>query len=256
MRALAVALFTTCASASSAFGQDSISTDRPGFLYSPTVVPRGRLQFEAGLPTLNLVRESGDEFRSWSAPIAMRCGLTEQFELRASLPTWTRARFEDGSGVETDEGFGDTEIGAKFAVSRAPASPLALQCSLHIPSGEDGFSTGEWGGSAYLLKGDDLGDSCFLQTMLGVTYSPVSGADDSTAGAVAALLSHPIADRCSGYVEATAFPGLQHAAGQSYLGAALIWQPSSSLQFDLSADFGLDDDSADVIASLGMSWRP
>jgi hypothetical protein len=126
---------------------------------------------------------------------------------------------------------------------------------LHLPTGEDGFTTDDWGGSAYLLKGDDLGHSYFLQTILGVTYSPISGADDLTAGALAALVSHPIAEGWSAYVEATALPGIQHVAGQSYLGAALIFTPRSDLQFDLSADFGLDDDSADVIASLGVSWH-
>jgi hypothetical protein len=77
---------------------------------------------------------------------------------------------------------------------------------------------------------------------------------DQTSAALAALVSHPIADGWSAFVEATALPGLNHAAGQSYLGTALVWTPIPRLQLDLSADFGLDDDSADVIAAFGLSW--
>jgi len=90
--------------------------------------------------------------------------------------------------------------------------------------------------------------------MLGATYLAIDGAEDQTSGALAALLSHPLADRWSAYAEATALPGLNRAAGQSYLGAGLIWTPLDRLQLDLSADFGLDDDSADAIAALGLSW--
>jgi hypothetical protein len=90
--------------------------------------------------------------------------------------------------------------------------------------------------------------------MAGASHTPVDGAEDPTTGALAALVSHPLADGWSAYVEATALPGLNHATGQSYVGTALIWTPSSRVQIDLSADFGLDDDSADVIAALGVSW--
>lgn len=232
-----------------------ISTDRPGFLFAPTVVPKGRLQVEAGLPTLTLVRDSGDEVRTWSLPVALRYGISEKFELRASLPIWTDVRDDTGPSTTSDEGFGDAEIGAKWALPELSGGPLAFQASLRLPTGESGFTSDEVGGSAFLLHGRDLGDSYWLQTMLGATHVPIAGAHDQTAGAIAALVSHPIADRWSAYVEGTALPGLRNAAGQSYLGGAVIFNPRPNMQFDLSADFGLDEDSADVIAALGVSWH-
>ena len=90
--------------------------------------------------------------------------------------------------------------------------------------------------------------------MLGVTHTPIDRSEDQTTGALAALVSHTIADGWSAYAEATVLPGLSHAKGQSYVGGALIWAPLPRLQLDLSADFGLDDDSADVIAACGVSW--
>ena len=231
-----------------------ISSDRPGFLFAPTLVPPGRLQFEAGVPSLTLAREAGDELRVWSLPVAARYGWSERsLELRAALPTWTDVRDESGPGVTHEEGFADAELGAKLALAPLAGGPLALLGSLRLPTGEDGFTTEELGASAYLLHGRELGAN-WLQAMLGVSHVPVDGAEDATTGALAALVSRPLAQRWSGYVELTALPGVRHAAGQAYAGCALLWMPHDRLQLDLSADFGLDDDAADVVAALGISW--
>lgn len=228
-----------------------ISTDRPGFLFAPTLVPPGRVQFEAGLPSLSL--EAHDELRVWSLPVAARYGWSERLELRASLPTWTDVRAESGPGATRDEGFADAELGAKLALAPLAGGPFALLGSLRLPTGEDGFTTDELGASAHLLHGRDVGAS-WLQTLLGVSHVPVDGAEDATTGALAALVSRSLAERWSAYVECAAFPGLRHAAGQAYAGCALLWAPRDRLQLDLAVDFGLDEDSTDVLASLGLSW--
>jgi hypothetical protein len=257
MKLVLSAAFALIAFGSTTIAQDEstppISTDRPGFLFAPTVVPPGRLQVEAGIPTWTFFEESGDETSAWSAPVALRYGLTDVLELRASLPTWTQLRTESGATSDRDEGFGDTELGAKLALAPLAGGPLAVQGSLRLPTGSDDFTTDEIGATAFLLHGRDL-SGYWLQTMAGVSHVPIDGAEDQTTGALAALVSHPIAEGWSAFVEATALPGLNHAAGQSYLGAALIWTPLARLQLDLSADFGLDDDSADAIAALGVSW--
>lgn len=251
---LALAPLLACAScASSGSSATPISTDRPGFLSSPIVVPAGRLQVEAGLPTFTQLGVSSARTRTWSAPVALRYGASERLELRASVPTWTEVHVEDRASGDHDGAFGDSEIGVKLAFAALGGGPLAFQGSLRLPTGADDFTTDEKGGSAFLLHGRDCAGS-WLQTMLGVSHVPHAGADDQTSGAIAALVARPIADGWSAYVEATALPGLCHAAGQSYCGAALIWTPTKRVQFDLSADFGLDDDSADAIAALGASW--
>jgi hypothetical protein len=231
-----------------------ISTDRPGFLFAPTVVPQGRFQVEAGLPTYTLSKDGGDEARSWSAPVALRYGLTPTLELRASLPAWNDVRVESGGTTSDDDGFGDVEVGAKLALSQTSDAPLAAMASFRLPTGDDGFSSESVGASGFLLHGRELGDDWLLNSMAGVTYVPVDGTDDQTFATLGALLWHPIAGDWSGYVEAVALPGIRDVAGQSYAGAALIWNPRADLQLDLSADFGLDEDSSDVIAAFGISY--
>lgn len=230
-----------------------ISTDRPGFLFAPTVVPPGRLQVETGVPTLSIARDAGTEARTWTLPVALRYGSSETLELRASLPTWTQTRTEVGASSVRDEGFGDVELGAKLALAPLVGGPLALQGSLRLPTGAEGFTADEVGGSAYLLHGREVSGS-WLQTLLGLAHVPFAEAEDQTSGALAALISRPLGQGWSAYVEATALPGFNHVPGQSYLGTALIWTPIVRVQLDLSADFGLDDDSADVLAAFGISW--
>jgi hypothetical protein len=250
-----VTVLSTSVVASGSPEDPPISTDRPGFLFAPTVLPRGRLQFETGLPTLTIARDAGDEVRTWTLPVDVRYGLAEKLELRASLPTWNDARDDSGPTTVHEDGFGDSKVGVKLQLPELSGGPLAFQASLSLPTGTGDFTTDELGGSGYLLHGRDLGDSYWLQAMLGATVVPIEGAHTQTAGAIAALVSHPIADRWSAYVEGTALPGLQNTPGQSYAGTALLFLAANDMQLDLSADFGLDDDSADVIAALGVSWR-
>lgn len=249
-----LALFASACVAPGEEPQDPISTDRPGFLFAPTVVPTGRLQVEVGLPSLVASRESGDEDRVWSFPVAARYGLQEDLELRASLPTWTEVRDETDGSVERDEGFADAEVGVKLALPPIGPGPLALVLSLRLPTGDDGFSTDEPGGSAFLVHGRDVGGGTWFQGMLGLSHLPADDADDATIGALAALLSHPLQEGWSAYVEGAALPGLEHAPDTAFAGGGLIWAPASDLQLDLSFDFGLTDDSSDLLAGLGLSW--
>jgi hypothetical protein len=251
--ALALCAVVCACSAQAPRSDAPISTDRPGFLFAPTVVPAGRVQLEAGLPTWSSTRNSGSEFEVASLPVALRFGLTDRLELRATLPVWTETDAESGGSSPSDAGWGDSEVGAKLALPPLAGGPLAALAALRVPTGDTGFTTDEVGGSAFLLHGRDVGRGFWLQSMLGLTHTPVGGAADATSGALAALLAHPIAGRWSAFVEVTALPGLAHAPGQGYVGAALVWTPSERMQIDLSADFGVDDDASDVIAALGVS---
>ena len=264
MGAVAVSLVTLLANtlppSTVLISQDShaadppISTDRPGFLFAPTVVPEGRFHIEAGWPTFTLFENGRDEARTWSLPVALRLGWTRDVELRASLPTWNGVRVESGGSTSDDDGFGDAEVGAKIALSHAADAPLAAMASFRLPTGDDGFSAESVGAAGFLLHGRELGDDWLLNSMAAVTYTPVDGTDDQTFATLGALLWHPISGDWSGYVEAVALPGIQNVADQSYAGAALIWNPRPDMQLDLSADFGLDEDSADVIAAFGISY--
>lgn len=238
-----------------ATGDSPIITDRPGFLFSPVPVPAGRLQLEAGLPTFTQAETGSIEARTWSLPVAARYGLSDRVELRASLPTWTDVDVEGGGPGSNDSGFADIEIGAKVALDTSSDAPFAVQGGLRLPTGDEGLGTDELGGSFYLLHTREIANGLSITGLLGATYAPIEGGPDPLAGAIGALLWSPITRDSSGYVEAAAFPGLQDIAGQAYVGGGFVWAVDDDVQLDLSADFGLDDDSADVIAAFGVSVR-
>ena len=93
--------------------QEAISTDRPGFLFSPSLVPPGRLQVEAGLPLAFLDDEDGVESELYSLPVQLRYGLGPELELRLGGPLYNWLRVDDASD---EQGFGDLEVGLGLGV--------------------------------------------------------------------------------------------------------------------------------------------
>jgi hypothetical protein len=146
-------------------------------------------------------------------------------------------------------------VGVKLALDGSAQTPLALQASLRLPTGGEGFTTDELGGSMFLLHARSIGGPYSLTTLLGTTWAPVKDGPDAWTGSLGALVSRPIAEQLTAYVGAIALSWISEAAGQAYGGGAVIWTPRQDLQLDLSADFGLDDDSSDVIAAVGISFR-
>jgi hypothetical protein len=66
--------------------ESPISTDRPGFLFASSVVPRGVVQLEMATPNVTWTG-SGDEHRTTSISAQARYGATDELELgRARHP--------------------------------------------------------------------------------------------------------------------------------------------------------------------------
>ena len=95
-----------------------ISTDRPGFGFSPATVGAGVFQVEAGTPqgTLN----SGAD--AYSVPVALRYGLTPTVEVRVSASVLD-AVGGGGADLDADVGFRSVTAGAKVSV---PAGDVDL----------------------------------------------------------------------------------------------------------------------------------
>ncbi len=232
-----------------------VTFDRPGILFSPFLVPPQRAQLELGVPTFSSSSTGGVDVTSLSAGAALRYGLNDDMELRASLPTWSKVRSEADGEVVRSDGFGDVEVGAKWALVADPARPRAALVSLRLPTGADRFSTGDPGAAAYFVEGRDIGGSTWLQGMIGVSHTPFDDAQDATSGAIAAAIARPLGDDAGAYLEVAAFPGLRHVPGQALVGGGITHMPMSQLQVDLWIDIGLDEDAPDLLAGLGLSWR-
>lgn len=253
------ALSATSFFASSARAQETIATDRPGLLTSPWLVQPGHLQLEFGLPSVALAREGGTHVDGYSAPLLVRYGLSQGAELRLAATPWNHVRTQSGGSTDTTTGFGDVEVGAKFALSEPSESNAAIPRSalvlgVRLPVGDDDFTSHQTGYSLTFAASWDVPGGNALTALAGASRVPVSD-DNSMTGTFGLALGRALDEKWSGYVEAVFFPGFHAADAQAYAGLGTTWLLSKDVQFDASVDFGLNDTSTDALFGLGISWR-
>lgn len=224
------------------------SSDRPGFLFSPALVPERGLQLESGVASTTT-----DRADTWQGLAQWRYGLTPRVELRASVPN---VLLVDADAGDDESGLGDTELGAKFALGDGEGldSTLALIASLRLPTGEDAWTAHQPGYGLFVAASRPIADDTTCVGAVGVTRSP-SGPDDVDAGLLAGAIWHTLGATTSVYVEAAVLPTFEHAPASSYVGAGFTWLLARNAQLDFAADFGLDGDAADAILGIGFCWR-
>ncbi|MBO6576022.1 MAG: transporter [Rhodothermales bacterium] len=145
----------------------TISTDRPDFGASTSVLPMRTVQLEAGVKRTRIDDSNADQVLE----SLLRFGIASPIELRLG---WTGInRFTDANGTSTS-GSGDISVGAKAVLSeggrRAPSSALILTMSL--PSGADAFSAGETVPEARLALGWSLAGQLGLTLNAGSYWTP------------------------------------------------------------------------------------
>ena len=238
--------------------QAQISTDRPGLGFSPSVVPRGAVQVEAGLP--QATRVEGPEvagaratFTSYAFPVALRYGLTEAVELRASTSVYDVARVSvdtplgGGSESEGNAGFDLVELGAKIQLA-TNGPVVALIPSVQVPTTEAGSLSAAF----RTVAGWAIADRLDLTTTLGATVTD-GDPDVSVAGEAAAVLTASLADAVSAYGEVGAFPA---DGGTPVLaGGGVLVLLSPDVQLDASFDVGLTAEAPDLLFGAGLSFR-
>lgn len=236
--------------------QSPISTDRPGLMYSPSLVPARSFQIEAGLPGLAWNVSGDDRATVVGTPLQLRYGLNDEVELRLLTSPFN---FVDGQSAGSDfeeAGFGDVELGGKYAVrDGATGWPrVAAIVGVRLPTGEDPFSTGQAAYSLNVSAGFDLAPGTGLTALAGLTRTP-NGSENAWIGTLGALLSRSFDKHWSCYGELVHYPGIDYARDQSFAGMGLLWQIRDDLQLDLGFDLGLNEAAPDVQGAIGLSWR-
>ena len=240
-----------------------ISTDRPGLGYSPSVVPRGAVQVEAGLP--QAARER-DEVRAlavagptvvtvsaYSFPVLLRYGLSDAVELRLGSSAYDVVDVAvdppvDGADrTEGSAGLDLIEVGAK--VQLATNGPVvAVLPSVRVPTVE----YLDWGLDARTVAGWTLTDRLGLTTVLGASYTDDDPDGRLSAEAVASV-GLSLADAVSVYGEVAAYP--QRGATPVLAGGGLLVLVSPRVQLDASFDLGVTDRAPDLLFGAGASVR-
>lgn len=236
----AVALLLTL-SQRSAQAQElpDIITDRPDFTESPTTVPVGRVQIEAGA-----TQEWGRDSDVIAGPEALiRWSPLSRFELRLTLPDYIDA----GSA----SGFGDISVGAKAAFGTLGGWQVAGLAGLSLPTGENEVSSGEVVPEVLLTAGRDLSTSWSLGAQVSATL--VNAANDVELGATL-VMGTSLTERIGTFLEAAVSgPVGEPVAALLHHGYTLSL--GSQMQADLHAGVGLTDTAPKFLLGAGWSTR-
>ncbi|MCC7014959.1 MAG: transporter [Planctomycetes bacterium] len=228
-----------------------IASDRPGFLFAPTLVPRGALQLELGLPNVESSRSAHSELQRTTATAQARYGATAYLELRLAATPLALEREEHGASTNNEHGSGDLELGFKLALPTS--SPAALIASVRAPTGERPFTSDDPAYALSLVADLALADDTIARALLGLSRTP-SGPSELDAAALALALSRTLSERWSVFVESAWFPALERGPDPLYVGAGVAWLAADATQLDAALERGLGHDASDWIASLGLTW--
>lgn len=196
--------------AAAATAADAVTPDRPGFTNGSDVVPKGRVQVEAGL-TRNVYPAGSGEGHATDAPETLiRTGLNDKTELRVTLPNYIwpsgTSGFSDGAIGVRYKFYQSKDGNTKFAFTPTLSIPLktAVTTSGHVDptfllSGQT-TSGARWGISSNLILSyptQNGGRLANYTATAQVTYAlsgPLSVFGDVYDNAVSGSLPAPIAD--------------------------------------------------------------
>ncbi len=248
MRTLASVAFALLGCA--AFGQtsspdDPISTTRPSFSDSPTIVPVRHLQIESGLTYYS--RSAGSPEVTDFGEALLRYGLVPRLELRLQLPTY----FLGASGGPS--GFDNTTVGVSYYLGKVLGFDLGIVPTVAFPTGAQGIRD-EMITPSVLLNGQhDLGGGSNIGGTIGQTYEK-SGSHRFDQTEATLVYVHPCNKLLSAFVEyAGYFDQEDRPTHYAHVGLQLLTTKTS--QIDLHGGVGLNASTPHAFVGAGYSVR-
>lgn len=235
----------------------TISTNRPSFSDSASLVPAGHLQLETGY-TFTKRSRSGTETERHAVPeVLARYRLLDRLETQV---LWGGFASQDTtSGGTTTEANGDTDLGFGLRVpiedQHGWMPTLALGGSATVGTGDDDFSTGDhtvptgkvlW---AYSFDGGfGLGGN-FI-----VSY-PHDGQERFDQVAASVYGTWSLGERTTLYGEYYVVTPYANGTGPAHtVDGGVLFLASRTVQLDARVGFGLDDEADDFLTGLGISF--
>lgn len=225
--------------------------DRPGIGFSASTLPSGGVALELGLPSFERDRDAdGTRTRQYSSDITLRVGLTEHLEVQAFGTPWNHLRTSPrGEPSSTTRGAGDTGVAVKVALpSASDTHAFALLGSASFATGTRDFSEG---GTQYALGGSY--EYTFNDRVSGALYASATRGAGEDSVTWSPSLSVALTDTVSSFVEA-GFTRTDGEPSTAIAGAGVTWAVAPRVQLDASFDLGLDSDSPDLQAGLGVAF--
>lgn len=247
--------------------EGTLSTDRPGFADTTSVVPRGHFQLEMGY---TFTDDSGDGVRTRDHAFAqsnLRIGLLDNLELRTVWNGFsaTESQFVDESprngrrfhATDHDDGAGDMTLGLRSQLLKNDRliPDLTFLTNLSIPVGSNSKTAGDVVPDVRLAYGWALTEKLRLYGV-GIAAVPVSDNDRFFQAAGSAGLCYAWTDSLSTFVEYYGiFPGGKDEDCAHNMDGGLAFLLSDNCQLDFSAGVGLNEQAPDYFVGVGISFR-
>ncbi|HEX5233692.1 MAG TPA: transporter [Silvibacterium sp.] len=226
---------------------ESLSTERPTFTNSSSVVPCRSLQIESGF-----LISTEHEQRGYDAPEGLlRFGLTKSDELRFTLPDYFQNYSSNGNFAT---GIGDLGIGVKRSLAATSSGfNLAGIFALTFPTGAQSVSSHGYDPTIQILPSQNLAANVSIATMLSVAW-PTQGGSRNTIGQSSVVLDWQVKKPLDVFAEYSgSFPSTGTPQHISDFG--VLYRPSRRQQVDFWSGFGLSAAAIDHFVGVGYSVR-
>jgi hypothetical protein len=257
--ALVAALVT---GATFAAEQEPMSTDRPDFLTSPSVVGKGRYQIEIG-PFIERTDTADLRTRTVTVPTLVRIGVSDSLELRVETESYNRVRETELETQMTTRtsGWADGTLGVKWAMrkgdadSGAPAIGWVLQAA--VPSGSAAL---RGRGVRPALIGAfewELANEFGVAASAGVTYDNTGEGERFASGLLGAGISKGVTDRLTLAAEivATQIARGKYGGSVTVADVSATYALTGDVQLDALVGRKVSSDGPKYFFTVGVSLR-
>lgn len=238
---------------------DPICTDRPTKSNATCTVPQGSWQLESDVSSVTRNQTGGTATTtSYVMNPYLKYGVGEHEDIEINWAPNVRVRNTGDGASHTLSGAGDVYLRFKARLVNDGIFSLALIPYIKAPTAAHGIGNDRWEGGLIAPIGVALPNSFSL--LLGPEVDAL--ADSRGTGRHAAYtnlinLSHPLSSRISIAVEYWMQDNHDPAGTirQRSADVALTFAANRNLQFDIGANFGLNDATPDRQFYLGVSAR-
>ena len=243
-----------------------MNTDRPDKTESPFTVDAGHVQIEADILNYSYDRNNPAHIDTRVetvsiAPVNLKLGVCNNFDLQLILETYTSIRTHDVSAgtVEKNRGFGDVRVRAKWNAwgNDGGATALAIMPYVKLPTNQDNVGNHSVEGGAIVPFAIELpaGWNVGLMTEIDVVRdSGGNGRHPEFLNSV--TFSHDLLGSLAGYAEF--FSAVSAESNSDWIGTVdvgLTYGLTEDIQLDAGVNVGVTRSADDINPFFGISWR-
>jgi hypothetical protein len=261
VRVSALAALLLALATSSQAEEDTISTDRPDFVESSSVVGKGRWQIETGFA---IERDRSDDIQAHATttPTLLRFGVGDTWELRVETDGYANVKTEDrGTGTtERIHGMTDVSVGAKWHMQdgdEAWSPAVAWLLHADLDTGAKALRGDGVRPSLRMVAEWDLPLDWSLGVMPGVMFDKNEFGQRYTAAIAAITVGKGWTDRFRTFVELAGqqLTSERNGGSQITYDAGATYLITNDVQIDTSVSVGANRHTPDFQWGVGLSVR-